>query len=122
MPSVLIETGFLTNPGEEKFLNDPVNQIKMANTIFKAFQEYVAEIDGVNTLVENGKGYEASIEEIKAQEAEEKVILKEEENKVYFKIQIETSREKLSLNDKRFKNVRSEEHTSELQSRPHLVC
>jgi len=110
MPSVLIETGFLTNPGEEKFLNDPVNQIKMANTIFKAFQEYVAEIDGVNTLVENGKGYEASIEEIKAQEAEEKVILKEEENKVYFKIQIETSREKLSLNDKRFKNVSVSEY------------
>lgn len=110
MPSVLIETGFLTNPGEEKFLNDPVNQIKMANTIFKAFQEYVAEIDGVNTLVENGKGYEASIEEIKAQEGEEKVILKEEENKVYFKIQIETSREKLSLNDKRFKNVSVSEY------------
>ena len=57
MPSVLIETGFLTNESEEKFLNDPVNQIKMANTIFKAFQEYVAEIEGVNTLAENGKGY-----------------------------------------------------------------
>jgi N-acetylmuramoyl-L-alanine amidase len=111
MPSVLIETGFLTNETEEKFLNDPVNQIKMANTIFKAFQEYVAEIEGVNALVENGKGYEASIEEIQIQQGEAgNIVLKEKENQVYFKVQVETSREQLALNHKRFNSVSVREY------------
>ncbi|HLV42520.1 MAG TPA: N-acetylmuramoyl-L-alanine amidase [Brumimicrobium sp.] len=109
MPSVLIETGFLTNQSEEKFLNDPVNQIKMANTIFKAFQEYVADIQGVNVLVENGKGFESSIKKINNQEGET-VVVKEKENQVYFKVQVETSREKLALNHKRFNNVNVREY------------
>ncbi|WP_159038605.1 N-acetylmuramoyl-L-alanine amidase family protein [Brumimicrobium mesophilum] len=110
MPSVLIETGFLTNSSEEKFLNDPVNQIKMANVIFKAFQEYVSEIEGVNTLVENGEGFEASIKDIKENDAGEKVVFKEEKDKVYFKVQVETSREPLSVNHKRFNNVAVKEY------------
>ena len=63
MPSVLIETGFLTNQKEESFLDDPVNQIKMANSIFKAFQEYKSEIEGVNMLVVDGEGFSEDIEE-----------------------------------------------------------
>ncbi|WP_165779250.1 N-acetylmuramoyl-L-alanine amidase family protein [Brumimicrobium salinarum] len=111
MPSVLIETGFLTNSSEEEFLNDPVNQIKMANTIFKAFQEYVAEIDGVNTLVENGEGFEASIEEIKKEKGgQDKIAFKEREDQIYFKVQVETSRKQLALNHKRFMNVNVREY------------
>lgn len=110
MPSVLIETGFLTNSTEEKFLHDPVNQIKMANVIFKAFQEYVSEIEGVNTLVENGKGYETSIKEIKHKEDKEIIIFKEEKYNVYFKVQVETSRESISVNHKRFRNLAVKEY------------
>jgi N-acetylmuramoyl-L-alanine amidase len=40
MPSVLIETGFLTNPTEEKFLRDTLSQSKMAEAMFVAFQKY----------------------------------------------------------------------------------
>jgi len=110
MPSVLIETGFLTNSSEEKFLHNPVNQIKMANVIFKAFQEYVAEIEGVNTLVENGAGFEASIKEIKESDEEEQIVFKEEKDNVYFKIQVETSRVPLSVNHKRFNNIAVKEY------------
>ncbi|WP_165851387.1 N-acetylmuramoyl-L-alanine amidase family protein [Brumimicrobium aurantiacum] len=110
MPSVLIETGFLTNHKEEKFLNDPVNQIKMANVIFKAFQEYVAEIEGVNTLVENGEGFESSINKIEEKKDNEEVVYKEEKDKVYFKVQVETSRTPLPLNDKRFLGVAVKEY------------
>jgi N-acetylmuramoyl-L-alanine amidase len=45
MPSVLIETGFLTNKEEEKFLADKENQEKIAGTIFEAFKEYKTEIE-----------------------------------------------------------------------------
>ena len=47
MPSVLIETGFLTNPNEEKFLNDSINQLKMSSAMFSAFETYRNELEGI---------------------------------------------------------------------------
>jgi N-acetylmuramoyl-L-alanine amidase len=103
MPSVLIETGFLTNKKEENFLDDPVNQIKMANSIFKAFQEYKSEIEGVNMLVVDGEGFSEEIEkEVKKQQMK---AVEEKADQVYFKVQVETSKTKLQLTDSRFQGV-----------------
>ncbi|WP_317192163.1 N-acetylmuramoyl-L-alanine amidase family protein [Hymenobacter ruricola] len=46
MPSVLIEAGFLTNPTEERYLNDKANQSYMAAGIYRAFREYKRELEG----------------------------------------------------------------------------
>ncbi|MFD1469186.1 N-acetylmuramoyl-L-alanine amidase [Hymenobacter caeli] len=46
MPSVLIESGFLTNPAEERYLNDKTNQTYMAAGIFQAFRAYRRELEG----------------------------------------------------------------------------
>lgn len=40
MPGVLIETGFISNPDEEKFLSDNTNQEKIALAISEAFGQY----------------------------------------------------------------------------------
>jgi len=48
MPAILIETGFLTNRTEEKFLADANNQELMARSIFKAFTDYKNEVEGTN--------------------------------------------------------------------------
>jgi len=48
MPSALIEIGFLTNPQEEKFLNDKTNQTYMASGIYRAFKEYKQELEAMN--------------------------------------------------------------------------
>jgi len=40
VPSLLIETAFISNPTEEKNLNNPAHQLKMANSIVKGIQEY----------------------------------------------------------------------------------
>ena len=45
MPAVLVETGFLTNVEEEKFLNSPTGQAKIAKSTFDAFVRYKADID-----------------------------------------------------------------------------
>ncbi|MCP4521740.1 MAG: N-acetylmuramoyl-L-alanine amidase [Cytophagales bacterium] len=45
MPSVLIETGFLTNSQEEQYLGKKVNQQKIAASIFEAFKEYRTYIE-----------------------------------------------------------------------------
>jgi N-acetylmuramoyl-L-alanine amidase len=49
MPSVLIETGFLTSPSEEKYLLSEKGQSDIASSIFKAFKEYKIDMesDGV---------------------------------------------------------------------------
>lgn len=48
MPSALIETGFLTNPTEEKYLNDKSGQTYIASGIYRAFKEYKQELEAMN--------------------------------------------------------------------------
>lgn len=45
MPSVLVETGFITNPKEEEFLNTVYGQDLLASAIFRAFKNYKNEIE-----------------------------------------------------------------------------
>ena len=49
MPSLLTETGFLTNPEEEKFLGSKQGQDYLATSIFLAFRKYKDEIKGIKT-------------------------------------------------------------------------
>lgn len=48
MPSVLIETGFLSNPKEERYLNDELGQTYIASGIFRAIRDYKVEIESMN--------------------------------------------------------------------------
>jgi N-acetylmuramoyl-L-alanine amidase len=45
MPSILIETGFLSNAEEERFLASQKGQDQMAKSIFKAFRAYKNSVD-----------------------------------------------------------------------------
>jgi N-acetylmuramoyl-L-alanine amidase len=45
MPSVLIETGFITNPVEERYLNSKTGQEYLASAIFRACRDYINDID-----------------------------------------------------------------------------
>jgi len=47
MPSVLVETGFMSNPKEERYLLSEVGQQELANAIYEAFTAY-------QHIVENG--------------------------------------------------------------------
>jgi N-acetylmuramoyl-L-alanine amidase len=104
MPSVLIETGFLTHKEEEEFLKSPEQQAKMANAIFNAFVDYKSKLEGINyqaqsvanTTIENTDSpVVARLHEVHAQV--------ENPNSIYFKVQIETSSTEIALNDARFK-------------------
>ena len=48
MPSVLVEIGYLSNPREEKELNDPEVQSYIASGIYRAVKEYKEAIDAQN--------------------------------------------------------------------------
>lgn len=45
MPSVLVETGFISNANEEKFLNDKLGQTYLASAIFRAVRDYKEEME-----------------------------------------------------------------------------
>jgi N-acetylmuramoyl-L-alanine amidase len=46
MPSVLIESGFLTNPTEENYLDNKAGQQAIAGGIYRAFREYKHDLEG----------------------------------------------------------------------------
>ena len=43
IPSILVETAFISNPEEEKRLNDEAYQEKMARAIFQGVKRYFAK-------------------------------------------------------------------------------
>ena len=47
MPSVLIETGFLSDSTEEKFLASQAGQELLASGIYRAFKEYKSELESI---------------------------------------------------------------------------
>jgi N-acetylmuramoyl-L-alanine amidase len=59
MPSVLIETGFLTSPSEQKYLLSEKGQTDVASSIFRAFKEYKIDMEGESSdsdkIPEQGK-------------------------------------------------------------------
>jgi N-acetylmuramoyl-L-alanine amidase len=44
MPAVLVETGYINNPGEEKYLNSKEGQDEIAHSIVRAIKKYKEEI------------------------------------------------------------------------------
>ncbi len=85
MPSILVETGFLTNIEEEKYLNSEKGQNEVAMSIFKAFKDYKEETEGVKT---------GSIVIEEKKEVKEKVEEKNGNTEIYFAVQIATASEK----------------------------
>lgn len=56
MPSVLVETGFLSNAAEENFLTSKAGQDKISESIFKAFKSY-------KNQVEKGSTHEVAVQD-----------------------------------------------------------
>ena len=50
MPGVLVETGFISNPDEEKFLMSQYGQDIIASAIYRGFRQYKEEIDRRSNL------------------------------------------------------------------------
>lgn len=111
MPSVLIETGFLTNKEEEKFLNTALNQDYMASAIFRAFKEYKTEIEEKLLEKEQEEQLEPQKETPVITTPKEKNNKKDKqkdapkEEGLVFKVQIATSSQKKELIPENFNGV-----------------
>jgi N-acetylmuramoyl-L-alanine amidase len=99
MPSVLIETGFLTNPAEEKFLGDTTGQKKMATSMFSAFESYKNELEGIDVKTINSTSGNSEVLSNTIEENNHK-------DKVVFRVQVETSETKISSTSSKFKGLK----------------
>lgn len=102
MPSVLIETGFVTNSAEEKFLSSDNGQDLIASAIFRAFRSY-------KEAIEKNSNFESFIresEEVQVENMTDPVPLTEYtyDNSLYFKVQVVVSKNEIPLNDPYFKS------------------
>jgi N-acetylmuramoyl-L-alanine amidase len=117
MPSVLIETGFLTNPNDEVFLKEHTTQNKMANAMFDAFRKYKQELEGVEEIKEDRKNSSLNTksteqESNKPNNSQEKTkdeVQTTKKSTIIFRVQLETSDKKLSLNSEKYKGIKVEE-------------
>lgn len=108
MPGVLIETGFITNPEEEKYLNSTYGQEIIASAIYRAVKEYKnhiesAQPEGKNEIKGNiAKNPQIAIpaETPETEESEKKNITGESETvEVFFKVQVLASKNPINIAD-----------------------
>ena len=139
MPSVLIETGYLSNPSEAKYLMSDLGRRTLALTIYNSFKLYKAKFESrlnhsftelkkehngesapplsIKSSSENGndtnnfqpKTKEAKIKHFKGLEIKQSV---KEVDKITFVVQILAYPKKLPQNSKFFKGI---EHISEIK-------
>jgi N-acetylmuramoyl-L-alanine amidase len=124
MPSVLTELGFLTNKGEEDFLNSDNGKVYMASAIYRAFKQYKAEIEGVEISTPDFEKNipevtdEAPIVEVKKDEKpttkpdvkQENLVVKEKAKSeniepVFYKIQLMASSNPIDLKPENFNGL-----------------
>ncbi len=70
MPGVLIETGFITNPSEEKYLMTDYGQSIIASAIFRAFRDYKATIEERSHFAVNAEDEDVPFSKEKMNEAD----------------------------------------------------
>tara|TARA_R100001369_G_scaffold20091_2_gene36877 strand:+ start:68162 stop:69292 length:1131 start_codon:yes stop_codon:yes gene_type:complete len=100
MPSVLIETGFLTNKEEGPFLNSTSGQSKMADAIVEAINDYSHSINlSVLDNLEKNAPAEITVKQGKIEE------FKDSYNGITFKVQLAASTKKLEPKSSNFKGL-----------------
>lgn len=103
MPSVLIETGFITNKIEGPFLNSKIGQQKFSREIYKNILKYIQQLN-INTVKNNSVTTE--IPKKKKGKVIKKEIVNNFEN-VVFKVQIASGSRKLETKPYNFKGLKN---------------
>ena len=104
MPSVLIETGFITNSTEEKYLMSKEGQEYIASAIYRAFREYKRDIESKSSGMASGSPASAGPdtqrpETILTESTEPEPV---QDDQVYYMVQVLTTTRIRSLDDALF--------------------
>lgn len=111
MPSVLIETGFVSNANEEKFLLSEKGQDYIASGIYRAFKQYKLEMEGSpeeNPVVEKPKTEPNPQDIIPTTKPTENTATNREEadeDEIIFGVQFTTHKEKKPSSSQSFQGL-----------------
>jgi len=96
MPSVLIETGFISNSAEEKYLNSKKGQAEIAEAIFTACRDYISEVDK-KTKISAIRSEEGNAVASRSEGATQ--------NNIVFMVQVLSSSRRIEIKPGNFKNL-----------------
>lgn len=96
MPGVLVETGFITNIEEEKYLLSQYGQEIIASAIYRGFKEYKEEIDRKSKLT-------VVVQDETPAADETAPLITPETNDIIFSIQLASSKNKIATDPSSFK-------------------
>jgi len=97
MPSVLIETGFISNPEDETYLASDYGQSIIASAIFRAFRDYKLQI-------ENNSDFNVMVD---TNLTTNEIVDKYTKDEIFFRVQVKSSTVRLSLKSKEFEKLDS---------------
>lgn len=95
MPSVLIETGYISNTLEEKYLMSEEGQSLIASAIYRAFKDYKSSI-------ENRSNFESTLQNARQEKDSAST---DASLKVFFMVQITSSNKPVPLNSQLFEGL-----------------
>jgi N-acetylmuramoyl-L-alanine amidase len=106
MPSVLVETGFITSPEEEKYLNSKEGQDYLASSIFRACKDYFNEIDSKSSIA-SGRNDNSD------QKTDTMANVRLRSSDIYFMVQVTTSISRTEIKPENFSGLKD---ISEIQA------
>ncbi len=114
MPSILIETGFLSNPEEEKYLSSSKGQEESASAIFRAFKSYKQSVETNKTLnavpdiseMDDKPVNDSSPEVKKVAPKEKDAQPNVDSRQVFWAVQFYASPSKISLKSSKFEGIK----------------
>ena len=113
MPSVLIETGFLSHTSERNYLLSESGKTNLASAIFKAFKEYKRKIEDKSSFNLNTENSTIKTEVNKEESsnnfkiATQENIQKPNNTNIYFSVQIMALKRKLETTPANFKGEKN---------------
>jgi N-acetylmuramoyl-L-alanine amidase len=107
MPSVLVETGFITHPTEEKFMNSKEGQDYLASAIYRACREYISETDSRSGI--------SAVKKTEEQIEIESSLEKQSDEGLVFMVQVGTSSARTDIKPENFKGLQDISEISENQ-------
>jgi len=99
MPSVLVETGFITSPVEEKYLTSKEGQDYLAASIYRACRDYLNEID-------NRSGIATKKNQDSIQVTDTISDTHPQNDNIFFMVQVASSVSKIDLKPDNFKGLK----------------
>jgi N-acetylmuramoyl-L-alanine amidase len=102
MPSVLVETGFITNPAEEEYLISKEGQDYLASSIFRACRDYLNEIESRSGISLKKNQDSARMNNTVSNSVSDRIPVAAE---IFFKVQIASSISKIDINQDNFKGL-----------------